>query len=152
MCDRPTQLSFDSRNQLHAEGEPAVQFADGFSVYVHHGARLPEKYGKLYPSEWQSCWLPEERNAEIRRALIQGIGYERIFQELNAIELDFWQDYTLLSINSDVDLEPIVLLKMTCPSTGYIHVLRVPPEMRSARKAIRWVNWGTDPEEFAAQT
>lgn len=37
VCDRPTKISFDSKNRLHAEGETAIQFADGFSVYAHHG-------------------------------------------------------------------------------------------------------------------
>ncbi|MEP0746733.1 hypothetical protein NDA04_07115 [Trichocoleus sp. AS-A2] len=83
--------------------------------------------------------------------LIQGIGYERIAQELGAIALDSYQEYSLLKI-TDIDVEPISLLKMTCPSTGFIHVLRVPPEMRSAREAIAWVNWGINPEEFSVQT
>ncbi len=43
LCDRPTQLSFDSENCLHAEGEAAIQFADGYSLYFHHGVVLPEK-------------------------------------------------------------------------------------------------------------
>lgn len=84
--------------------------------------------------------------------LIQGIGYARICQELQAIELDNWQEYTLLKIDNNVDIEPIYLLKMTCPSTGFIHALRVPPEMKSAREAIRWVNWGVDSEAFGVQT
>ncbi|UBF26235.1 hypothetical protein K9N68_32800 [Kovacikia minuta CCNUW1] len=40
VCDRPTKLCFDSDGRLHAEGEPAIQFADGFSVYAHHGALI----------------------------------------------------------------------------------------------------------------
>jgi len=28
----------------------------------------------------------------------------------------------------------------------------VPPNISSAREAIRWVNWGIDPLEFAVQT
>ncbi|MBW4488929.1 MAG: hypothetical protein KME12_14170 [Trichocoleus desertorum ATA4-8-CV12] len=40
VCDRPTKIFFDSENCLHAEGEPAIQFADGFSVYAHHGELL----------------------------------------------------------------------------------------------------------------
>lgn len=80
------------------------------------------------------------------------IGYARICQELQAIELDAWQEYTLLKIDNDVDIEPICLLKMTCYSTGRIYALRVPPDVNSAREAIRWVNWGTDPEDFAVQT
>ncbi len=84
--------------------------------------------------------------------LIQGIGYARLCQELQAIELDAWREYALLKIEARVDIEPIYLLKMTCPSTGYIHALRVPPTVISAREAIRWVNWGVDPEEFSMET
>ncbi len=152
ICDRPRILSFDNQNRLHAEGSPAIQYADGFSVYAYHGVTLPEKYGKLHPNQWQAQWLLEEKNAELRRVLMQGIGYSRICQELQALELDRWQEYSLLKINNDVDIEPIYLLKMTCPSTGFIHALRVPPNVESARDAIAWVNWGIDPEEFSVQT
>jgi len=71
---------------------------------------------------------------------------------LQVEELDSWQEYTLLKIGNDVDVEPIHLLKMTCPSTGFIHVLRVPPDLTSAREAIAWVNGGIDPGEFSVQT
>ncbi|MEH2438644.1 MAG: DUF6745 domain-containing protein [Nostoc sp.] len=152
ICDRPLHLRFDNENRLHAEGEPAIEFTDGYSLYSYHGVTLPEKYGKIHPQQWEAIWLLTEENAELRRVLIQGIGYARICQELQAIELDFWKEYTLLKIDNDVDEEPIYLLKMTCPSTEFIHVLRVPPNMNSAREAIRWVNWGIDPEEFAVQS
>jgi internalin A len=151
VCDRPRHLRFDSQNRLHAEGEPAIEFADGWNFYYYHGVRLPEKYGKFHPNKWQSQWLLAEKNVEIRRVLIQGIGYDRICQELSAKQIDSWQEYALLQIYK-VDVEPICLLKMTCPSTGFIHALRVPPNLRSARKAIRWVNWDIDPEEFSVQT
>jgi hypothetical protein len=152
ICDRPIKFSVDNEHRPHAEGEPAIQFADGFSIWAYHGVRLPETYGKLHPNQWQAKWLLEERNAELRRVLIQGIGYSRICQDLQATEIDSWREYTLLKINSDVDVEPIHLLKMTCPSTGFIHAMRVPPNVTSAREAIRWVNWGTDAEEFSVQT
>ncbi|WP_272954042.1 hypothetical protein [Dulcicalothrix desertica] len=41
---------------------------------------------------------------------------------------------------------------MTCLSTGSIHMLRVPPDMTSAREAICWVNWGIEVEDFAVQS
>ena len=151
VCDRPTQLSFDSEHRLHAEGEPAIQFADGYSLYSYRGVLLPENY-RVHPHQWQARWLLEEPNAELRRVLIQGIGYARICQELQATELDSWREYTLLRLDHEVDVEPIYLLKMTCPSTGFIHAMRVPPTMKSAHEAISWVNWGTNPEEFSVQT
>lgn len=78
--------------------------------------------------------------------------HRKLAQELQATQLDSWQEYTLLKIDNDIDVESIYLLKMTCPSTGYIHALRVPPDINSAREAICWVNWGTDPEEFSVQS
>ncbi|MEH2239962.1 DUF6745 domain-containing protein [Nostoc sp.] len=152
VCDRPTKLSFDNQNRLHAEGEPAIEFIDGYSLYSYHNVTLPEKYGKIHPQQWQAEWLLSEENAELRRVLIEGIGYARICEELQAIELDNWQEYTLLKIDNNVDIEPIYLLKMTCPSTSFIHALRVPPNMNSAREAICWVNWGVDAEAFGVQT
>jgi hypothetical protein len=151
VCNNPLKISLDNQNRFHAEGEPAIQFADRYGLYSHHGVTIPEKYGTLSPTRWRSRWLLEEGNAELRRVLIQGIGYARICYELQATELDSWQEYTLLKID-DADVEPIYLLKMTCPSTERIHVMRVPPTMKSAREAITWVNLGVAPEEFSMQT
>jgi hypothetical protein len=150
--DRPLDISIDANDRLHAEGKPAIKFADGYSVYVYQGVMLPEKYGRLHPNQWEARWLLEEQNAELRRVLIQGIGYSRICQELEAKEIDSWREYNLLEIVQNVDVEPIHLLKMTCPSTGYIHASRVPPDIESAREAVSWINWGVDPEEFAVET
>ncbi|MBE9121910.1 leucine-rich repeat domain-containing protein [Tychonema sp. LEGE 07199] len=167
VCSRPCQLSLDSEYRLHAEGEPALEFPDGYKIYSYHGVTLPEKYGHIHPNLWQAQWLLEEDNAELRRVLIQGIGYARICSELQATELDCWKEYTLLKIDADIDgfdpndfdgdddapkKEDIYLLKMICPSTGHIHALRVPPDVTSAKEAIRWVNWDIDSEEFSVQT
>ncbi|BAY83843.1 hypothetical protein NIES267_33370 [Calothrix parasitica NIES-267] len=84
--------------------------------------------------------------------MIQGIGYNKIIEELKATQIDSWQEYRLLKIERNIDIESIYLLKMTCPSTGHIHVLRVPPNMSSAKEAITWVNWVVEPEDFAVQT
>ncbi len=122
---------------------------------------LPRRYWTKL-SEWKAGWLLDEQNAELRRRLIQNIGYERIYEELDAIVLDVWREYTLLKIDNIERFydwrrgisvsEPMLLLKMNCPSTKHIHVLRVPPEMTSAEAAITWVNHGIHPDNFARQT
>ncbi|MEO1186541.1 MAG: DUF6745 domain-containing protein, partial [Cyanobacteria bacterium J06636_27] len=161
ICDCPIKLSFNQENRLHGDGQPAIEHADGYKVYANSGVLLPEKYGITPTSEWRSEWLLSERNAELRRVLVQGVGYNRICEELGAEELDSWEEYSLFKIKnyievdewgSENDNEPMHLLKMTCPSTGHIHFLRVPPNIDSAKESIRWVNWGVDPEEFAVQT
>ena len=154
ICDRPHRVNLDDQGHLHGIEKPALEYADGWKLYFYEDIVLPEKYGGLSPDKWSVQWLMEEKNAELRRVLIEGIGYDRISEELRAKELDAWREYSLLSIRGiDVNLlNPIYLLKMICPSTGQVHALRVPPEVNSAREAIRWVNWGLDPEEFAIQT
>jgi hypothetical protein len=37
ICDRPIRLLFDEENNLHAEGEPAIEYSDGFALYIEHG-------------------------------------------------------------------------------------------------------------------
>ena len=128
------------------------------------GADLPRRYWTKL-SEWKPDWLLDENNAEIRRMIIDRVGYEKICEVLNAIKIDAWREYVLLKIEDfqpvferltwsqkPVGKEPIVLLKMNCPSTGHIHILRVPPEMTSAEDAIVWVNHGIHPDRFTVQT
>jgi leucine-rich repeat protein SHOC2 len=128
------------------------------------GVNLPPKYWNKI-SEWKAKWLLDEGNSAVRSALIQHWGYEKICKELDTIKRDTWREYTLLEIKNmeeiyedDGDRWPIgffgslFLLKMTCPSTQHIHILRVPPEMESAEAAITWVNHGIHPDEFAVQT
>jgi leucine-rich repeat protein SHOC2 len=122
---------------------------------------LPRRYWMKF-IDWKAQWLLDEDNAEIRRLLIQQIGYNRICQELDAIKIDNWREYTLLKIATDVIVydeygneiedEPMVLLKMICPSTAHIHILRVPPEMTSAEAAIKWINHGIHPDDIIMQT
>ncbi|WP_442948266.1 hypothetical protein [Nostoc sp.] len=43
MCiisNRPSMIRLDEQNNIHAEHLPAIQFADGFSVYANHGKIL----------------------------------------------------------------------------------------------------------------
>jgi leucine-rich repeat protein SHOC2 len=151
-----------------------LSYPDITMTVFFEGIELPERYWTNL-SNWKAEWLLDEDNAEIRRILIGQLGYEKICQELNTIELDSWQEYTLFKIDG-VDeyrieeifvddpnpdkvhfdekfvYDPVVLLKMTCPSTAHIHILRVPPEMESAEEAITWVNLGIHPDEFTVQT
>jgi leucine-rich repeat protein SHOC2 len=126
-------------------------------------ADLPRRYWTKL-SEWKPEWLLDESNAEIRRRIIDRVGYEKICEVLNATIIDDWREYVLLKIDDlqpvfertwphkTIGKEPIALLKMTCPSTGHIHILRVPPEITSAEEAIVWVNHGIHPDRFTMQT
>jgi len=49
-------------------------------------------------------------------------------------------------IDKDVDVEPIMLLKVVCPSTDKTHILRVPPDITSCEEAKRWTFFDLDSE------
>lgn len=40
ICDRPIKLCFDEENRLHSDSEAAIQFADGFNIWVNHGVTV----------------------------------------------------------------------------------------------------------------
>lgn len=151
VCERPTQIHLDAQDRLHAAGQPALEFVDGDRLYCWHGIQLPEQYGQLPPQTWSPQWLLQEKDSELRRILIQEIGYPRLCQELQAEELDHWRDYVLLRMEG-VDREPVYLLKQTLAGSGAEKVSRVPPDSQSARAAATWINWGIDPEDFEPQS
>ena len=121
ICDRPTKISFDNKGRLHGEGSPAIQFADGFSVYAFQNVRLPEKYGKVHLSQWKSQWLLKGNPVDITQILIENIGYERINRELNEYSLTPQDKYELLRTNlyDKVDLSNSVTSSQE-PARNYI--------------------------------
>lgn len=147
-------LSFDSQKRLHGDGKPAVAFSDQFVLYAYHGVIIPQRYGSVPSAQWQVEWLINELNAEIRRILIQGIGYVKLCSAFNCVVIDTWGEYKLLKLEHDIfdDSEPVQLLQMICPSSGNIHLRRVPPDLTCARDAICWINWEVDPDQFWEQT
>lgn len=149
--DRPRQFWLDDQQRLHAAGKPAFVSED-LRLYAHHGVLLPPQYGERSPDMWEPGWLLTETNATLRQILIQQIGYDRLLTQLNSSIIDRWREYELCLIPTHPQVEPFVLLKMTCPSTNHIHVIRVLPGMQSARAAARWVNWDIDPAAFAVET
>ena len=179
---RPQTLELDSQKRLHGEGKVAIAWDGfqlycyhGVELPPQYGELPPTQWQSAWVKTEKSVRLRQtlmegigftrlceeidiadlflqERNTGLRRFLIQGIGYGRLLDKLGGQVLDGWREYTLLRIDQTIDVEKIYLLKMTCPSTNHIHVIRVPPNTTSARAGATWVNWGIDPEEFIAET
>jgi len=150
LTERPTELHRDNENRLHADGRPALLYADGFALYRWHGLRIPDEWGKIPSEHWQAEWLMNEKNAELRRVLMQGFGYERVLKELKSKIVHATSDMELHRIDN-YDIEPIQLLKVVCPSTGFMHVLRVPPDIQTCYAARNWT-FGEESIEFAVET
>jgi len=102
----------------------------------------------------KSWWILKERNAEVRRLIIENLGWPKILSDLRGELVVGWNEFELYRIEPKDRLmrEPFLLLKMRCPSSGSDYVLCVPPEMKTARGAITWVNRNIAPGEFIEQT
>lgn len=123
VCDRPIKIRIDSNNNLHAEDAPAIAFVDGYSLYAHHGKI------KVEPTEKP----------------INNIGWARLLEQMNAVEIDSWEEYTLLRVvKEQVNIQTMQFLKAKNPDTGEVRVIRIPLRITSAIEAVRWINRSTD--------
>jgi hypothetical protein len=91
-----------------------------------------------------------EPNAEVRRVMLERVGFEWFFEHARAEALDQDRDSggprRLLRVPLPGD-EPLVCLSVCCPSTGRRYVLRVPPGMKTCRQAAAWMA-GLDPDDY----
>ncbi len=90
-------------------------------------------------------------NVEIRRILIERIGYEAFLQQVSGVirdrDRDAGGERELVCIAFEDD-EPLLLLKVCCPSTGHIHVLRVPPYMDTCHQSAAWIAGFDNPDDY----
>jgi hypothetical protein len=136
--EKPVSLHVDDRGRLHHATEPAIAYGDGWGVHAWHGTRIPAKY---YAQPVRAEQILKEENAEVRRALIERYGQDRFFLDAGAAVLDCDRKHRaeLISINLPGDPERrMVALKLRCPSTSAVYIIRVPPHCTKAREALAW--------------
>ncbi len=92
-----------------------------------------------------------ERNAELRRVLLERFGFERFMAEAGAAVMDRDGDAggerQLLRLKLEGD-EDLVCVSVSCPSTERRYLLRVPPSMETCRQAVAWTAGFDDPEFY----
>jgi hypothetical protein len=90
-------------------------------------------------------------NVEIRRVLIERLGYETFLQQVGGVirdrDTDAGGERQLICIAFEDD-EPLMLLKVICPSTGHLHVLRVPPYMNTCHQSAAWIAGFDNPDDY----
>jgi hypothetical protein len=88
-------------------------------------------------------------NVELRRVLIERVGYEKFIREVAGIirdrDLDAGGERQLIYIPFEDD-ELFVVLKVICPSTRHIHILRVPPYKENCHQAAAWIAGFNNPD------
>ncbi len=93
-----------------------------------------------------------EPNAELRRVMMERMGFERFLNEANPEVLDSdvapggWRKLFRVSLEGD---EPLVCVSVGCPSTERRYLLRVPPTMATCHQAVAWTAGFDDPNDYA---
>lgn len=105
----------------------------------------------LHPESITVNEIITEQNVEVRRVMIQRMGYQRFIDEAGGQTLDVDTDaggerrLLRVPILNDEDL---VCVSVFCPSTGHQYMLRVPPTMTTCRQAVAWIAGFDNPEQY----
>lgn len=115
------------------------------------GVRVSDRIAFASPQSVTGKEILDTNNVELRRILIERLGYEVFLQQVGGIIRDRDQDAggerQLVSIPFEDD-EALMLLKVICPSTRHVHVLRVPPYIRSCHQAAAWIAGFDNPHDY----
>lgn len=166
VSDFPEILLKDDQNRPHCDTGPSHRWRDGWSLYHVHGVRVPE-YVIERPHEITVSLIDREQNAEVRRVMIERYGAARYMLDSGA-EILSRDDVGILYQRDVDDDEPIVMVRVlnstpepdgvmtrdeaiaifgsaakaaigTDESTRWKeYMIRVPPQMRTAREAVAW--------------
>jgi hypothetical protein len=114
------------------------------------GVRIDQRLA-FHPESLTATEILKERNAELRRVMIERMGALEFAKQTNAQVLDEDSDpggrRQLLQIPLPED-EPLVGLNCRCPSTGREYLLRVPPKTRTCHQAAAWIAGFDDPRDY----
>ncbi|MEH2201083.1 DUF6745 domain-containing protein [Nostoc sp.] len=145
----PKGLHVTSWIELAGSGINSVSAGHGF-VWRWRGVQVTDKIAFESQSLTGQDILNVE-NVELRRVLIERLGYETFLQQVGGLirdrDRDAGGERQLVYIPFEDD-EPFMVLKVTCPSTGHIHILRVPPHMQTCHQAAAWIAGFNNPDDY----
>jgi len=136
--ERPVRLCLDPQDRLHSADGMALAYPDGAGLYAWHGVTVPKDV-ILRPDDLAPFDILHEPNVEVRRIMIERFGLDRLLSQTRSQCLDVDQDgrRALYRLRLAHD-EPVVAVKVRCPSTNQVYFLRVPPAIRTCRDAVAW--------------
>jgi len=131
----------NAQNQLHCDGGPAVEFADGFKLWALNGVRVPQWLAETDAMKIDCHQFSKVDNAEVRREFIRKVGAERVMQQVGAEVIDRQGDeYELVVVDLKGETGKWPYLKMLNPSIGVWHMEAVGKECQTVKDALKWRN------------
>lgn len=100
----------------------------------------------LAPERLSATEILEERNAEVRRVMLERVGCDQVLEKAKARTID--QDHDAGGPRRLVQIASAHYLQCRCPSTGRVYLLRVPPTTRTCRVAAAWLAGFDNPNDY----
>jgi hypothetical protein len=155
VSERPSQVNVDDRGRLHSITGPAVVYGGNkngpCTIYSVHGVVVgPEMIED--PNYINPQRIDGERNAEVRRVMIEMYGLEKYVTNGNLELVDNDKRWGILYKKQlqDDEVLTVVLVKNSTPEPdGSIknYVLRVPPAIKTAKEGVAWT-FNCTPDEY----
>jgi hypothetical protein len=137
LTEKPTLISRNDRNALHCETGPALQYADGYSLYSLNGVRVTKQIIETAPDDFTKEMVLGEKNVDIRRELFRKIGINNFLKKIGGITIHKYKDYELIEVDFE-DGKKRRGLKMKNPSIDAQHFERVSDECNTCQEALAW--------------
>ena len=131
------KLCYDFGSLLFLEGNPAKAKTIWILAFQGSNCKEIEKYFEK-PEEMPIEMILNESCIAKRRILLSILGYDLFLQKNKhkyCLDVDGYYGLFLIKMNEE---EPIVLLKVKCPTTGMFYTLRVPPDTKTCKEAVAW--------------
>jgi hypothetical protein len=135
--------------ELAGSGISGLGTGHGF-VWRWRGVQVSDRIA-LEPQSITGQDILNTDNVELRRVLIERVGYENFLQQVGGLirdrDRDAGGERQLIYIPFEDD-EAFMVLKVICPSTRHTHILRVPPHMQSCHQAAAWIAGFNNPDDY----
>jgi hypothetical protein len=144
IAEPPTELNREEPRpnnavrRLHKEDGPAIKWGDGTCIYFLHGVRVDNPDFIVTPDALTAQRIREEKNAEVRRVMVDRYGAQRFVRDMNPdlVHQDDWGK--LYRADFPGEVEPYLYVEYLNSSpeddgSYKTYFSRVHPELRQMR-------------------
>lgn len=146
---RPSLINFEDGLVQSTTG-PAIQFPDGYSIYIIDGIRLDEQI-VMRPETLTIHQINSEKDQDKRSIMIDRFGWPKFLQESNAECIDKRDNYIENTKEALFMSDNGNRLVVTCP-TGRVFALGVPSSITTCEDAQSWLGNEEEKVNIIART
>jgi hypothetical protein len=145
------KIYLDTNARIHNPDEAAVQWPDGTHRFFWRGIEIPGEF-ITDPDSIDVAEIFNNPNQEVRRSLMEIVGYERIMDTCESELISEDEEGKLWEVKLS-DREVVRLVEVNCFSTGRTYFLRVAPTVQTCKEGCAsMVDVPVDKYKFAQRT